>query len=70
MNSPKIRPRKQQPATEVQQGNGRSRAKDDALKRVIRQHPQRDEPRVDSVEEEQPRPLPLESGDAPPPYGA
>lgn len=53
MNSPKIRPRKQQPATEVQQGNGRSKAKDDALKRVIRQHPQRDEPRVDSVEEEQ-----------------
>jgi hypothetical protein len=35
---------------EVQQGNGRSRAKDDELKRIIKQHPQRDEPRVDSVE--------------------
>ena len=54
MNSPKIRPQKQAAATGVQQGNGRSKAKDDALKRVIRQHPQRDKPRVDSVEEEQP----------------
>ncbi len=58
MNSPKTRPEEQAPAPEVQQGNGRSRAKDDALKRVIKQHPQRDEPRVDSVEEEQPAPPP------------
>jgi hypothetical protein len=54
MNSPKTRPEEQAPEPDVQQGNGRSRAKDDALKRVIKQHPQRDEPRVDSVEEEQP----------------
>ena len=56
MNSPKTRPEEQAPEPDVQQGNGRSRAKDDALKRVIKQHPQRDEPRVDSVEEEQPPP--------------
>ena len=54
MDSPKTRPEEQAPEPDVQQGNGRSRAKDDALKRVIKQHPQRDEPRVDSVEEEQP----------------
>jgi hypothetical protein len=54
MNSPRTRPEEQAPEPDVQQGNGRSRAKDDALKRVIKQHPQRDEPRVDSVEEEQP----------------
>ena len=35
---------------EIQQGNGRSIAKDEQLKRLIRQHPQRDEPRIDSVE--------------------
>jgi hypothetical protein len=35
---------------EIQQGAGRSRAKDDQLKRVVKQHPKRDEPRVESVE--------------------
>jgi hypothetical protein len=58
MNSPKTRPEEQAPEPEVQQGNGRSKVRDDALKRVIKQHPQRDEPRVDSVEEEQPPPPP------------
>jgi hypothetical protein len=40
-----------QPQPEIQEGRGRSRAKDDQIKRVIKQHPLRDEPRVDSVEE-------------------
>ena len=35
---------------EIQQGAGRSRAKDDQLKRIVKQHPKRDEPRVESVE--------------------
>ena len=52
MNSAKKRPEEKSPEPEIQQGNGRSKAKDDELKRVVRQHPQRDEPRVDSVEEE------------------
>lgn len=39
------------PEPEIQEGRGRSRAKDDEMKRVIKQHPKRDEPRVDSVEE-------------------
>jgi hypothetical protein len=36
---------------EVQQGESRSKVKDDKVKRIVKQHPQRDEPRVDSVEE-------------------
>jgi hypothetical protein len=39
------------PEPEVQEGRGRSRAKDEQIKRVIKQHPLRDGPRVDSVEE-------------------
>jgi len=35
---------------EIQQGAGRSKVKDDRLKRAVRQHPKRDEPRVESVE--------------------
>jgi hypothetical protein len=35
---------------EVQQGADRGSGKDERLKRVVRQHPQRDEPKVDSVE--------------------
>ena len=42
---------------EIQQGGSRGIATDEVLKRVIRQHPQRDEPKVDSVE----------PGDTPPP---
>jgi len=43
-------PEAELPEPEIQQGDGRSRTKDDQLKRIIKQHPQRDEPRVDSVE--------------------
>ena len=35
---------------EVQQGTSRGAGKDERLKHEARQHPQRDEPRVDSVE--------------------
>ena len=44
------RRREEPPAAEIQQGDVRSIATDERLKRVIRQHPQRDEPKVDSVE--------------------
>ncbi|HEY8709596.1 MAG TPA: hypothetical protein VIM34_16575 [Burkholderiaceae bacterium] len=42
---------------EIQQGGSRGIAADQVLKRVIKQHPKRDEPKVDSVE----------PGDTPPP---
>ena len=43
--------RKEAPPTpQIQQSDGRSIATDERLKRVIKQHPQRDEPKVDSVE--------------------
>ena len=38
------------PEPEVRQGGARSRTGDDRLKRIVKQHPQRDEPKVDSVE--------------------
>lgn len=38
------------PGPEVQLGHGRSKSKDERIKEIVRQHPQRDEPRVDSVE--------------------
>lgn len=34
----------------LQEGAGRSKSRDERVKHVVRQHPQRDEPRVDSVE--------------------
>lgn len=44
-------PRKEEtPEAEVQQGESRSVATDERLKRAIKQHPQRDEPKVDSIE--------------------
>jgi hypothetical protein len=44
-------PRKEESrGPETQQGKRRSVATDERLKRVIKQHPQRDEPKVDSVE--------------------
>lgn len=47
----KPEPREEKPPEpEIQQGDGRSIATDERLKRVIKQHPQRDEPKVDSVE--------------------
>jgi hypothetical protein len=38
------------PPPEIQLGRGRGRAKDERIKRLIKQHPQRDEPVLDSVE--------------------
>lgn len=38
------------PEPPVHQGASRGAAADERLKRAVRQHPQRDEPRVDSVE--------------------
>lgn len=39
-----------QPEPELQLGTPRSRARDDRIKQQLRQHPQRDEPLIDSVE--------------------
>ena len=41
---------------EIQLGHGRSKVKDERMKRIIRQHPQRDEPKVDSVEPDETSP--------------
>ena len=38
---------------EIQLGHGRSKGADERLKRVLKQHPQRDEPKVDSVEQDE-----------------
>jgi len=38
------------PEPEIQQSGERSIAEDERLKRLIKRHPQRDEPKVDSVE--------------------
>ena len=35
---------------EIQEGQGRSTSRDDRVKQLVKQHPQRDEPRADSVE--------------------
>jgi len=43
-------PQPEPPEAEIQQGHGRSKLKDTRLKRMVKQHPERDEPRVDSVE--------------------
>jgi len=37
-------------AADMQEGTGRSKSRDERLKRLVRRHPQRDEPRADSVE--------------------
>ncbi len=56
-SDPKTREPAPSPEPEIQQGHGRSRIKDDEVKRILKQHPRRDEPRVDSVEEgDTPRP--------------
>lgn len=44
-------PQPETPEQEIQAGQTRGKARDDKLKRIIRQHPKRDEPRVDSVED-------------------
>lgn len=38
---------------QIQEGEPRSIVRQEALKRIIRQHPQREEPRVDSIEPEE-----------------
>jgi len=38
------------PPHEVQEGQGRSTSRDERLKKLVKQYPQRDEPRADSVE--------------------
>ena len=38
---------------QVHAGHGRSKSRDERLKRAVKRHPQRDEPRVDSVEPEE-----------------
>lgn len=38
------------PPHEIQEGAGRSKSRDERVKRAIKQHPQRDEPRAESVE--------------------
>jgi hypothetical protein len=35
---------------DVQEGRGRSKVRDDREKRLLKEHPQRDEPKIDSVE--------------------
>lgn len=44
-------PKPEAPEPEIQEGHNRGKARDDQLKRIIKRHPQRDEPRVDSVDE-------------------
>ncbi|MGC2518114.1 MAG: hypothetical protein WA373_03280 [Burkholderiales bacterium] len=44
------RPEPAPPEAEIQEGHGRSKVKDERMKRIVKQHPQRDEPKVDSVE--------------------
>lgn len=46
----------EEPKPEIQEGAGRSQSRDERLKRVLKRNPQRDEPKVDSVE---PRETPL-----------
>ena len=57
---PKQDPMREEPPmseAEIQQGGSRGIAADEMLKRVVKQHPQRDEPKVDSVEpDDTPRP--------------
>ena len=39
--------------SEIQQGGTRSTSTEEALERVVKRHPQRDEPKVDSVEQDE-----------------
>ena len=50
MNAEKKLP--EPPEPEIQHGSVRSRTRDDRMKRSIKQHPQRDQPALDSVEPE------------------
>jgi hypothetical protein len=44
-------PKREMPQPEIQEGHSRGKARDDKLKRIIKRHPQRDEPRVDDVDD-------------------
>lgn len=46
------RPVPELPEEAIQQGKNQSRVTDERLKRMVRQHPLRDEPKVDSVEQD------------------
>ncbi len=47
-------PRAPAPRTpDIQEGASRSKSRDERMKRLVRQHPQRDEPRADSVESDE-----------------
>jgi hypothetical protein len=57
---PEQNPKRDEPSmseSEIQQGGTRGIATEEALKRVVKQHPQRDEPKVDSVEPDETPPL-------------
>ena len=57
---PEQNPKRDEPSmseSEIQQGGTRRIATEETLKRVVKQHPQRDEPKVDSVEPDE-TPLP------------
>jgi hypothetical protein len=50
---PEQNPKPDEPSmsqSEMQQGGTRGKATEEALERVVRKHPQRDEPKVDSLE--------------------
>jgi len=44
-------PKLETPEPEIQEGHSRGKVRDDKLKRIIKRHPQRDEPRVESVDD-------------------
>jgi hypothetical protein len=44
-------PELEAPQPEIQEGHSRGKARDDKLKRIVKRHPKRDEPRVESVED-------------------
>lgn len=51
MTDRKKQPEPATPEPEIQEGGTRGKVRDDELKRIVRQHPKRDEPKVDSVED-------------------
>jgi len=44
-------PERESPEPEIQEGHTSSKARDDKLKRIVKRHLKRDEPRVNSVED-------------------
>ena len=43
----------QAPVAELQEDAGRSKSRDERVKRLVKRHPQRDEPRADSIESDE-----------------